>query len=106
MDYLGKGEMRTNRDVKNNVCTKSETNLLFVLMQKFWDQHFTFCVYILFSVISCNSTHFAMEGRGQLAVLKLISCNSTYFAICKKWGVGGGIDLSTFMRQLPIPEVD
>ena len=36
MDYLGKGEMLTNRDVKN-LCTTFERNKLFVHMEQFGD---------------------------------------------------------------------
>jgi hypothetical protein len=37
MDYLGKGEMLTNRDVKH-ICAKIlERNKLFVNMEHFWD---------------------------------------------------------------------
>ena len=44
MDYLGKEEMLTNRDVNTfvgSVISALET----------WNQHFTFCVYIFVQVI-------------------------------------------------------
>ena len=36
MDYLGKGEMLTNKGVKT-MCAKFEINKLFVHMENFWD---------------------------------------------------------------------
>ena len=36
MDYLDKGEMLTNRDVKQ-ICAQNERNMLFVCMEDVWD---------------------------------------------------------------------
>ena len=37
MDYLGKGEMLNNRDVKH-ICAQRLRNKLFVRMEHLWDQ--------------------------------------------------------------------
>ena len=56
MDYLGKGEMLTNRDVNqfaHNLRENAYGKILVYLISahETWDQHYTCCILYLFSVI-------------------------------------------------------
>ena len=63
MDYLGKGEILTNRDVNKFVhnilekyifCLYRTSLVSFILTHETWDQHFTCCgnIFVQYSIIT------------------------------------------------------